>query len=77
LPFLTPGAGIWGYLSFTERQEIAVLLTRGSGMREIARRLGRAPSMISRALQLNAAIRTGQPEYRASTAQTHAGGRSR
>lgn len=77
MPFLTPGAGIWGYLSLSERQEIAVLLTRGSRMREIARRLGGAPSMISRAFQLDAAIRTGQPEYRASAAQTHADGRSR
>ena len=36
------------YLSFTEREEIAVLLARGCGVREIARRLGRAPSTISR-----------------------------
>ncbi len=58
------------YLSFMEREEIAVLLARGSGVREIARQLGRAPSTISRELQRNAAIRTGRPEYRASTAQT-------
>ena len=60
------------YLSFTEREEIAVLLARGCGVREIARRLGRAPSMISRELQRNAAIGRGRVEYRASTAQRHA-----
>jgi hypothetical protein len=46
-------------------------------VREIARQLGRAPSTISRELQRNAAIRTGRPEYRASTAQTHADRRAR
>src|SRR6516165_10972796 len=65
------------YLSFDEREEIAVLLAGGCGVREIARRLGRAPSTISRELQRNAATRTGRPEYRASTAQTHADRRAR
>ena len=65
------------YLSFEEREEIAVLLARGRGVREIARQLGRAPSTISRELQRNAALRTGRPEYRASTAQTHADRRAR
>jgi len=65
------------YLSFEEREEIAVLLARGRGVREIARQLGRAPSTISRELQRNAALRTGRPEYRALTAQTHADRRSR
>ena len=60
------------YLSFTEREEIAVLLAGGSGVRAIARRLGRAPSTISRELQRNAAIGRGRVEYRASTAQRHA-----
>src|SRR6266480_3588405 len=60
------------YLSFTEREEIAVGLAGGSGVREIARRLGRAPSTISRELQRNAAIGRGRVEYRASTAQRHA-----
>jgi IS30 family transposase len=46
---------------------------RGAG----ARQLGRAPSTISRELQRNAALRTGRPEYRASTAQTHADRRAR
>jgi IS30 family transposase len=65
------------YLSFTEREEIAVLLARGCGVREIARQLGRAPSTISRELQRNSALRTGRPEYRASAAQTHADRRAR
>jgi IS30 family transposase len=65
------------YLSFTEREEIAVLLARGCGVREIARQLGRAPSTICRELQRNSATRTGRPEYRASTAQTHADRRAR
>ena len=43
-----------------------------AGVREIARRLGRAPSTISRELQRNAAIGRGRVEYRASTAQRHA-----
>jgi IS30 family transposase len=77
MPFLTLAPVSGRYLSFTEREEIAVLLARGSGVREIARQLGRAPSTISRELQRNAAIRTGQPEYRASTAQTHPDRRAR
>jgi IS30 family transposase len=57
--------------------EIAVLLAGDCGVREIARQLGRAPSTISRELQRNAAVRTGRPQYRASTAQTHADRRAR
>ena len=41
-------------------------------MREIARRLGRSPSTISRELRRNAATRSGGLEYRATTAQWHA-----
>jgi IS30 family transposase len=77
MPFLALAPVSGRYLSFEEREEIAVLLARGSGVREIARQLGRAPSTISRELQRNAAIRTGRPEYRASTAQTHADRRAR
>jgi len=77
MPFLTLAPVSGRYLSFAEREEIAVLLARGSGVREIARQLGRAPSTISRELQRTAAIRTGRPEYRASTAQTHADRRAR
>src|SRR5687767_5318578 len=39
------------YLSFAEREEIALLRARGNGVREVARRLGRAPSSISRELR--------------------------
>ena len=72
MPSLTFAPVSGRYLSFTEREEIAVLLAGGCGVREIARQLGRAPLTISRELQRNAALRTGRPEYRASTAQTHA-----
>jgi len=77
MPPLTLAPVSGRYLSFAEREEIAVLLAGGSGVREIARQLGRAPSTISRELQRNAATRTGRPEYRASTAQTHADRRAR
>ncbi|HET6917449.1 MAG TPA: IS30 family transposase [Acidimicrobiales bacterium] len=77
MPPLTLAPVSGRYLSFTEREEIAVLLARGCGVREIARQLGRAPSTISRELQRNAAVRTGRPEYRASTAQMHADRRAR
>ncbi len=57
------------YLSFQEREEIALLRAQGSGVREIARRVGRHPSTISRELRRNAATRGGKLEYRASVAQ--------
>ncbi|WP_285705273.1 IS30 family transposase [Microtetraspora sp. NBRC 16547] len=60
------------YLSFAEREEIAVLRAKECGVREIARRLGRAPSTISRELRRNAATRGGRLDYRASVAQWHA-----
>src|SRR6266700_5041745 len=65
------------YLSFAEREEIAILRARGCGVREIARRTGRSPSTISRELRRNAATRGGRLEYRATTAQWHADGRAR
>src|SRR5947209_213317 len=77
MPFLSLAPVSGRYLSFAEREEIAVLLAGGYGVREIARQLGRAPSTISRELQRNAATRTGRPEYRASTAQRHADRRAR
>ena len=64
-------------LSFAEREEIAILNARGCGVREIARRIGRAPSTISRELRRNAATRGGGFEYRATTAQWHAERRAR
>ena len=73
-----PAAPLSGrYLSFTEREEIAVLRACACGVREIARQLGRSPSTISRELRRNAATRGGCMEYRATTAQWHADGRAR
>jgi IS30 family transposase len=60
------------YLSFAEREELAILHAQGHGVRTIARRLGRAPSTISRELRRNAATRSGGFGYRATTAQWHA-----
>lgn len=60
------------YLSFEEREEIAILRARNHGVREIARLIGRSPSTISRELRRNASSRTADLEYRASTAQWHA-----
>ena len=65
------------YLSFAEREEIAVLRAQNVGVRAIARRLGRCPSTISRELRRNAATRGGCLDYRASTAQWHADRRAR
>ena len=60
------------YLAFTDREQIALGRAQGHGVREIARRLARAPSTISRELRRNAATRSGGLEYRATTAQWHA-----
>jgi IS30 family transposase len=60
------------YLSFAERERIALLRAKGYGVREIARQLGRAPSTISRELRRNAATRSGSLDYQATTAQWHA-----
>jgi IS30 family transposase len=57
------------YLSFEEREEIALLRARQIGVREIARRIGRDPATISRELRRNAATRSGKQEYRALVAQ--------
>lgn len=57
------------YLSFEEREEIALLRAERIGVREIARRLGRDPGTISRELRRNAATRGGKLEYRALVAQ--------
>jgi IS30 family transposase len=65
------------YLSFGEREEIALLRAGGAGVREIARQLRRSPSTISRELRRNAATRCGRLEYRATTAQWHADRRAR
>ncbi|MFT8637542.1 MAG: IS30 family transposase [Pseudoclavibacter sp.] len=57
------------YLSFAEREEIALLKVEGCGVREIARAIGRDPGTISRELRRNAATRAGKQVYRASVAQ--------
>ncbi|MQA74696.1 MAG: IS30 family transposase [Solirubrobacterales bacterium] len=77
MPSVTPAAASGRYLSFAEREEIAILRARGLGVRAIARQLGRSPSTISREFRRNAATRGGGLEYRASTAQWHADRRSR
>jgi hypothetical protein len=65
------------YLSFAEREEIAILKAQGTGVRDVARRLHRAPSTISRELRRNAATRCGGLEYRAITAQWHSDRRAK
>jgi IS30 family transposase len=65
------------YLSFSEREEIALLRAQGAGVREIARNLGRSPSTISRELRRNASTRTYRLDYKATTAQWHAERRAR
>src|SRR5215210_4482316 len=57
------------YLSFHEREDLALLKAQGLGVRAIARQLGRDPGTISRELRRNAATRGGKPEYRATVAQ--------
>lgn len=57
------------YLSFAEREEIAILREQQHGVREIARRIGRDPGTISRELRRNAATRGGKAHYRAGVAQ--------
>ncbi|MGW6485444.1 IS30 family transposase [Streptomyces sp. NPDC055059] len=57
------------YLSFAEREEIALLRAQEFGVREIARRVGRDAGTISRELRRNAATRRGKPVYRALVAQ--------
>jgi hypothetical protein len=65
------------YLSFGEREDIALFRAQGLGVREIARRLHRSPSTISRELRRNASTRTFRLEYKASIAQWHAERRAR
>lgn len=60
------------YLSLAEREELAILPAQNHGVREIARRMARAPSTISRELRRNASTRSGNFVYRATTAQWHA-----
>jgi IS30 family transposase len=57
------------YLSFAEREDIALLKAQEKGVREIARTIGRDPGTVSRELRRNAATRCGKLDYRASVAQ--------
>jgi len=65
------------YLSFYEREEIALLRAQGRGVREIARHLGRDPATISRELRRGASTRTYDLDYKATIAQWHAERRAR
>ena len=65
------------YLSFAEREDIAIWHAQHLGVREIARRLGRDPSTVSRELRRNASTRTYRLDYKASVAQWHAERRAR
>src|SRR5450631_1160816 len=77
MPTVTQAPLSGRYLSFAEREEIAILRARGRGVCEIARSLGRSASTISREVRRNAATRSGALEYRASTAQWHADRRAK
>ena len=57
------------YLSFGEREELALLNAQRLSIREIARRVERSPSTISRELRRNAETRGGVLRYRATVAQ--------
>jgi IS30 family transposase len=72
MPSLTLAPVSGRFLSFAEREEIAILRAQKFGVREIARQIGRAPSTISRELRRNASTRSNELSYRATTAQWHA-----
>lgn len=57
------------FLSFGEREEIGLLRAQDLTVREIARRMERSPSTISRELRRNAETRGGVLRYRATVAQ--------
>ena len=59
------------YLSFAEREEIALALAAGHSVRAIAARLGRAASTVSREIARNRGGGRGW-RYRATTAQSRA-----
>jgi transposase, IS30 family len=64
------------YLSWSEREEIAVGLAAGCSLRSIARGLGRDPATVSREVRRNRSSRPGQG-YRARLAQHLAEQRAR
>src|SRR4051794_37087408 len=65
------------YLTFDEREEIALLRAAGLGVREIARQVGRDASTISRELARGCLNRRPRGRYRASVAQFRAEERAR
>ena len=69
MPPLSLAESTGRYLSFAEREDIALLKAQGWGVREVARELQRDPGTISRELRRNAATRGGKLDYRASAAQ--------
>jgi IS30 family transposase len=69
-----PGPAGGRYLSLAEREEIAVGVAAGDGVRVIAARLGRAPSTVSREVRRNCLSRG---RYRAVAAQRRAEDRAR
>jgi len=71
-----PGAGKGRYLSLAEREEIALGLAAKLPQAEIARRLGRSASTVSREITRNSAAR-GPRRYRAVAAQARAEERAR
>ena len=61
------------YLSFAEREEIAILRRpAAAGSARSLGGIGRSPSTISRELRRNASTRSNELTYRATTAQWHA-----
>jgi IS30 family transposase len=77
MPSLNLGPLSGRFLSFVEREAIALHRAQGCGVREIARLLGRSASTISRELRRNAATRSGSLDYRATNAPWHADRRAR
>ncbi|WP_081643057.1 IS30 family transposase [Nocardiopsis sp. CNS-639] len=71
---LTPLQG--RYLSFQEREEIAVLHAQDVGVRQIARQINRDPATVSRELRRNGTAHRGRLYYRAFIAQKKAEGRA-
>jgi IS30 family transposase len=64
------------YLSLAEREDLAAAHAAGEGVRQIAERLGRSPSTVSRELRRNSSFR-GHRFYRPSIAQAKAELRAR
>ncbi len=65
------------YPYFAEREDIAAWHAHKFSAREIARRLNRDPSTISRELRRGASTRLYDLDYRPTTAQWHAERRAR